>query len=512
VKIGLRDDFRRIDAEQMRRSGQDEEALVRSAGSMFASVLMNKAGWGPEDPIAVVCGPGNNGADGLSLADCLSRNGFVELAVILSRPSEALPALHRKLLSGLSGVRVIGPGETPGLTGFKRIVDALLGTGVSGGIRESEAGLISAINGVSAETVSLDLPSGLIADDHSDPGICVDADWTITVGLPKICLSYAPARFRAGRILVRDIGFGPELLDRTGHPRERYGEEEAKTDVPSRNPIWYKNCYGHCTLWAGSEGKTGAAVLAASAALRAGAGLVTLISGPGARRAVESVRPETMSFPLEKGMDEVLGFLESKPVLVAGPGIGTGPDEAMMLEKIISRFEGIVVFDADCLTLLARKPVLLEAVRGRSVLTPHLGEAARLLGREEFVPDEAGYGALAEWSRRYGAVVVCKSADTVVFDPESGIQSVNGSGNPGLAKGGSGDVLAGIIGSVIAQKKEAASRSGERFILTSAVRFGVWLHGAAADEAGRKINPRSLTAGDVVDFIPDAFDRFGTAR
>lgn len=503
LRIGLREEFRRIDAEKMRQDGLDEEALVRRAGAMFAATARRLLPWRTGVRLAVLCGPGNNGADGLAFAAEAARSGL-RPTVFLSRRVVELKPLHRSLLASLGAAEVVeAAASTVDLTVFDAVVDGLLGTGAAGPARGAEAELIGAVNASGRPVLSLDIPSGLDADSAEVPGPAVCADWTVTVGLPKVCLSYAPARFLAGRVLVRDIGFGGLLETAVSHRAERYGEEDARHDMPPRRPLWHKNHYGHCVVLAGSEGRMGAAILASSAALRAGAGFVTLVSEAAVRQVLAAVRPEAMSFPVEAGAEAVAGFVSDKTVLLAGPGMGTDGSKADLLRTVLARFGGPVVLDADALTLAARDPSLLEPARRRLVLTPHPGEMARLLGLPELPDGEEGWRLVEEFGRRHDCVVVLKSADTLVFG--GGRRSVNGSGHPGLAKAGSGDVLAGVVASVVGQAYEAFRRTGVGFDLSGAVRCAVWLHGAAAQAAAARRGQRGMVGMDVVEFLPEAW-------
>jgi len=507
MKIGTQQDFHRIDKEWLEQNKEETKTLVLRAGRMFSSVIRETIGWNLEDRILIICGPGNNGADGLSLALDLKEKNFKNITICLSRKIESLSTFHREFIKLLEGFRIIEDADSVPYGNYRGIVDALLGTGTVGPARGNEALLIQSINSVNSEVVSLDIPSGLEADSNFIINPSVKADWTITVGLPKICISYAPSRLQGGRIIVRDIGFG-KLLEKVSHKRELYCEEDAKEDLPKRIPEWHKNCYGHCVIWAGSQGKYGTSIMTSSAALKSGAGLVTVASLKEISLLLAGKIPEVMSFNLELETDvkDFLNFLKDKSVLALGPGIGITKDKAKILKTIIQKYEGIIIFDADALTLLSYDLSLLALVANRSVITPHGGEMSRLL-KSEFDYKEEDYLKVSEFARRYGVIVVCKGYNTIVFDPLSDREFVIGSGNPSLAKGGSGDILTGILASVVAQKKEFSTRTNSDFSLLRAVLFGVWLHGASADETVKFINKRSVTAMDIVENISSVFNR-----
>jgi ADP-dependent NAD(P)H-hydrate dehydratase / NAD(P)H-hydrate epimerase len=290
-----------------------------------------------------------------------------------------------------------------------------------------------------------------------------------------------------------------------------FRKKDAVACLPDRPADTHKNDFGYLAVWAGSTGKTGAACLTAAAALRAGAGLVTILCPADAQPVVAAGTLESMTLPLSpdpvQAVDVMTHFLENKKVMVAGPGIGTSDWSRQLLASLFSSFKGILILDADGLNLLSLYPALRDGFNGTLVLTPHVGEMSRLLGKKftsvtpELIDDTLSY------SRKNKAYIVLKSSKTIVINPENNRILVNTTGNSGLAKAGSGDVLSGIIGASIGQNFEAMQRRKKEFDLVRTLGFSVWLHGHAGDLAVKKINKRSLLASDIIHHLGPAFDQ-----
>lgn len=442
----------------------------------------------------------------------------------------------------------IGPSALTRLLGQSSvIVDALLGTGAKGAPREPVATLISLLNATNATAVespgagagaaggpggrprpavlAVDLPSGLDADSGRPAGPCVRADVTVTLGGVKVGLAMPEALPYRGRLYLAPIDIPEECLQaalvQPAAPAVHWLlPTEAAALLPARPVTGHKGTFGHVWVAAGSPGFTGAAVLAGLGALRAGAGLVTVACPEGSRTVVASTLPELLTLALPEGGDgrlaaaasavlaEALGrWAAGRPALVVGPGLGATGEVRAFVSGLLTAAGGRLpaVLDADALNALALDgpgpvPGLLEPARGRAVVTPHPGEMARLAGRS--VPDIQAdrLNAALSAARTWGVVVVLKGAGTVVASPD-GSAWVNATGNPGMATGGSGDVLAGAVGAFLAQGLAPLE----------AALLGVSAHGLAGDLATREVGSRGLLASDIACCLPRALDSLAAA-
>jgi len=269
--------------------------------------------------------------------------------------------------------------------------------------------------------------------------------------------------------------------------------------------------FGHLAVWAGSPGKNGAAVMPVLAALRTGAGLVTLLSENDVCASLHSIVPEAMSVSLIRqnpfdNAKAINDMAQASGVLLAGPGIGTQDYTRSILKELAGIYKGLLIADADCIACMANDSNLLDAFAGRLILTPHIGEMSKLLGKKYESMSRNLIENAKGFARERKVFLVLKSSNTLIFDPFEDRTWINSTGNSGLAKAGSGDILAGILGSLLVQEKSLSKKQDRAFSIIRALRFGVWLHGKAADLAVQKINKRSLLATDTVDSISAAFN------
>lgn len=496
-------------------------------------VLMENAAIGVADAIgrsfpdasraAIFCGPGNNGGDGLAVGRHLSVRGYrVELFLVLegrelSGDAARQEAICRRL--GLEPTVVEGRDGRDGRMGSRTavaraarsdlIVDALFGTGLGRPLEGTYAELVEALGRLPVPKVAVDLPSGLSGSRTDLFGPHLPADLTVTFAAPKPAQVFPPAAGAVGELVVVDLGVPVDLLERPADepPLHLVTAEDAAALVIPRSADSHKGDHGHLLVVAGSRGKAGAAVLAARAAVRGGAGLVTVAVPAPAVSTVETASLESMTvtLPADSGGDgegqarpaglveRILEAADGKDAVALGPGLGRGEELEAALRRAVVELQLPLVLDADGLNAFAGRLGELDERRAPTVLTPHPGELARLLGVEtsRVVADrvEAARRAAGE----SGAVVLAKGHRTVVARPD-GTVHVNTTGNPGMASGGSGDVLTGLVGALLAGGTEVG---------TAAV-LGAYLHGLAGDLAAHERGETGLAAGDLVDRLPAA--------
>jgi ADP-dependent NAD(P)H-hydrate dehydratase / NAD(P)H-hydrate epimerase len=349
--------------------------------------------------------------------------------------------------------------------------------------------------------VAVDLPSGLDADTGQPLGPCVEADVTVTISLPKLALALEPGRSLAGRIVVGRIGIADEAPG-VALPASLLTRRGAAALLPARPRDGHKGRFGHVLVAAGSRGKTGAAALAAEGALRAGAGLVTFACPAGSDAILQTALREAMTAPLAEtedgelaagAADAVLRLAAERDALVLGPGLGRSAEPRELVRRTLRGARVPVVLDADGLVAFAGEPDAIRERRAPAVLTPHPGEAGTLLGLEPAAVNRDRVGAARRLAERSGAVVVLKGAATVIADPAGRVR-VNPTGGPVLGTGGTGDVLAGAIGGLLAQGLAP-------FDAASA---GAYLHGAAGDRLAAEVGRAGIAAGDVARALPAA--------
>jgi len=485
------------------RGGVPADALMESAGSALADELDRRfPRW---KRVTVVCGPGNNGGDGLVAARRLAGSGR-EVALFTLRDPGAYrgdPAvnLERAKAFGLSARSISAPG---GLSELRRtladsdgVVDALFGTGLSRPLEGAARRVVDAIRRAGRPVVAADVPSGLASDGGAIAGPAVRAVLTVGFGAPKPCHLLAPAAALCGRLVIADIGISRRILDARAARFFLAEERDVAESLPARPLDSNKGDFGRLAVFAGSRGKAGAAVLAARGALRGGAGLVTVFGIEPVAAAVVAALPEAMTHVLpetggalaERGARDAVRALGGFDAAVLGPGLGTSAETVAFLESFLRSTRLPVVLDADALNAFAGRPGALA--RRPLVLTPHPGEAGRLLGRTARAVQADRLGAARALARRTRSVVVLKGAGTLVAE-RGGTVVANPTGTPLLATAGSGDVLAGLLGALLAGG--AAPR-------TAAV-AATWLHGAAAEALEPTLGDAGLLAHEIADAVP----------
>jgi ADP-dependent NAD(P)H-hydrate dehydratase / NAD(P)H-hydrate epimerase len=528
------DEMRRLDRATIAGGVAAGAELMERAGAGVVAALERRHGSPLGMRVLVLCGPGNNGGDGFVAARHLRAHG-AEVAVGLLGARERV---RNEALVHLEQLEATGPAVVPleDEAALARLVatcdawdfalDAVLGTGARGEPEGSVAAAVQTLRELDeggTNVVAVDLPTGVNADTGAIARRAVRADLTVTFGSPKRGHFLYPGRAFCGALEVVDIGLVADDGDPAGFPFALATAEEIARLLPQRDPRAHKGSVGRVLIAGGSPGLTGAVVLAARAATRAGAGYVQCAVPAGLHDVFETKLTEEMTLPMPQGPDRTLAAAAAEPileraagvdVLVVGSGLSRDPVAAALARRLVVDSPCPVVLDADGLNAFQWQTEPLHAARtgwsptspqGHAritrVLTPHLGEMSRLTGVPPADLEARRLDACREWAVKWGCVLVLKGAPTVVAGPD-GRASVNPTGNPGMATAGMGDVLTGIVAALLAQGLAPYD----------AARAAVFVHGASADECARAIGPVGFSAGDVAATLPRALATLLRAR
>lgn len=453
----------------------------------------------PTNPIVVVCGVGNNGGDGLAIARLLTSCQFSVSVIVCGSWEKATTdfQVNYNRLSDLISIHwFVSETELSILEANKVIIDGLFGSGLSRPIVGHEAQLVSWMNHQQATVVAIDIPSGLFADAAVLPqSPVVRAHHTITFQLPKLIMLQPISAPFVGEVHVVNIGLHQAYLN--GAKTAYFISESADIQLPTRNKYAHKGDAGRVLIVAGSRGKMGAATLCANAAVRAGAGLVFVQAPACGLNILQVAVPEAMVIVDEH--DEVITEIlpaENIYAIAIGPGIGSGVLTAKALEQLLIQWDKPIVLDADALNILAENRHLLNHLRKDCILTPHPGEFRRLVG--EWTDDFHKLHLLQEYAQKYQVNILLKGANSAVCN-SAGVVFFNPTGNPGMATGGSGDVLTGIVVAFLAQGLAPFE----------ALKSAVYMHGLAGDLAKSQVGEISLRASDMLTYLPKALIQMG---
>jgi hydroxyethylthiazole kinase-like uncharacterized protein yjeF len=506
------DEMRRVDQRAIRELGIPSPTLMENAGRgaarQIVDALPTLALPRRGARVAIVCGKGGNGGDGLVVARWLKGAGHRVEVLLLAQPDElrgdAALMLARARQRGIRPKVVEDDRALAALAGADLVVDAILGTGARGEPAPLHARAIEAINASGRPVVALDVPSGLPADGGPPLGPAVRATLTTTFAGIKRGLVAGPAVELAGRIAVVDIGVPAAEVAR-GVTTFLIEPRDVAVHFPPRPREAHKGGFGHLLVVAGSVGKTGAAALAARAAMRAGAGLVTVATAASVQPVLASLILEAMSEPMPEtpahsiapAARERLGDLaEGRDAVALGPGLGVHEDTQALARSLVFECARPFVVDADALTALAGHLERLPGAPAARCLTPHPGEMARMLGVGVAEVQRDRVATVRRFATTWHAHVVLKGATSVIGFPD-GTVLLNPTGNPGMASGGTGDVLTGVLGAFLARG----------LVATDALAAAVFLHGLAGDVAAERHGQESLVASDVIEALPEAFRR-----
>jgi len=512
MKLVTASQMRELDRRAIQDVGIPSLVLMENAGRTTYQILRREFP-ALKGEVAVVAGRGNNGGDGFVVARYLANAGLPVAVFLLGERAQVRgdARVNLDILAHL-GVPVeevlTGAGLNPVIHRLAKaglIVDALLGTGLNSPVQGLMAALIERLNHLRAPVLAVDIPTGLSADTGEVLGVALKAEVTVTYGWPKLGQIVPPGRDYVGRLWQVDISIPPALAQDVN--LELAEASDLRALLPSRSFGSNKGTFGHLLVLAGSEGKTGAATLASEAALRAGAGLVTLGVPASLNDIMEVKLTEAMTVPLPEAvgaralgktaLGPIRDFLGEKFTLAIGPGLGTHPETRELVCRLAHDLPQAMVIDADGVNNLAADSSCLKDAAGPRLLTPHPGEMARLLGLSVPEVQARRLDLARETAAKFGLTLVLKGVQTLVAAADGRV-SLNPTGNPALASGGTGDVLTGLIGGFLAQG------------LTpwDAARLGVYLHGLAADYFVSRYGPRGMIAGDLLTVFPSMLAEF----
>ncbi|MFQ5821833.1 MAG: NAD(P)H-hydrate dehydratase, partial [Candidatus Heimdallarchaeota archaeon] len=452
-----------MDRKTIEELGIPGIVLMENAGRKVVSVIRKMLGTVKDKKVAIFCGKGNNGGDGYVVARYLSSMG-AQLTVLLAGESQQVKgdaAQNLNLLSKL-GIPVLPISlseHAEGVFGAHLIVDALLGTGVSGPVKGLIADIVDLINGQRAPKVAIDLPTGLESDTGAISGACVKADATVTMGHIKRGLLFSPGREHAGRVFVANIGIPQQVSRQIGVRCFQLRAKYIQNVLPIRPLNMFKNRCGQVFLLAGSVGLTGAATLSSEATLRIGAGMALLGIPKSLNSIVEERLTEVMTLPLPETDSQSISY-EAKQqisdkfqwtdVLAIGPGLTTHAHSVKLVNWVLDKFDKPIVLDADAINCLRDEADILKRAKGTLILTPHPGELSRIIGSSTKDILANPVEIVKDTAKKLNVILVLKGAPTVVGSPD-GYTFINSTGNPGMATAGMGDVLTGVIAGLVAQ-------------------------------------------------------------
>ncbi len=497
-----------MDELAVKDHGLSLSQLMENAGAAVVSGMEEEWGNLSKKTIGVLCGPGNNGGDGLVAARILKQKKASVVAVIAGELEDLseetrkqyqkaktakVPILLLRDQEGLKSVRVA-------LEECDYLVDALFGTGLSRPLEGIFRDLVQLARKLGKPVAAVDIPSGMSADSGSPRGEVLPAKMTITFGLPKTGFYTPVGSSLAGFLKVADIGFPPDLLKAPFIKKELVEKEMVLKFMPRYDENTHKGTRGRVLIVAGATGLTGAAALCAYGAQRIGAGLVTVACPESLNAILEMKLTEPMTAPVPeveggflslKAAGRILHLATNVNSVIIGPGIGRHRETGQLLRDLLTKLTAPMVVDADALNLLGGQLDIFRSARAPVVLTPHPGEAAWLLKTTINEVEQNRVKVAKQIAEGYNVAVVLKGRFTVIANPQGEVR-INPTGNRGLATAGTGDVLSGIIGGLLAQ----------RLSPFDAATAGVYLHGLAGEWASRRLGPDGLLAGDLLPLLP----------
>ncbi len=508
MRIVTNQEMRSIDIWAQKKLGITGAVLMENAGRGCVDIL-EKIFPVRNLKVMIFCGPGNNGGDGFVIGRHIkNRGGTVKILLLGSERRLKGDALTNYRLACRGGLEVITVKDDKNILNLVRgfqpdvVIDAIFGTGFTGRPEGVYEKVINLINRLDTFVFSVDIPSGINGDTGEAEGCTIYADLTATMCLPKVGNLLYPGRACAGDLWLVDIGIPYSMID--SGPLSLLTPEEMHRLLPFRIPEGNKGTFGYVLIIAGARGYSGAACMAARAALKVGAGLVRLGVPKGIINPVEAQLIEVVKIPLPqtdqetisyKALDQVFKYAEDSDVAVIGPGITTNTETRRFLKELILNINIPFILDADGLNNIADHPKILKKIKVPKILTPHPGELSRMIKIPAQKINQERITIALKCAQDFNAVMVLKGAPTIIAEP-SGQAYLNPTGNSGLATAGSGDVLVGMIGGFLAQGLSPVSASN----------LGVFLHGLSANSAMKNTNEYSLNANDLLKYLPQAIN------
>ncbi|MGE3277212.1 MAG: NAD(P)H-hydrate dehydratase [Vicinamibacterales bacterium] len=510
MRILNADQMREADRRTIQEIGLPSLVLMENAGRQTVAAIESLFTDLAERRVAIVCGKGNNGGDGFVVARTLHQRGVDVSVFVVGRVADVQgdARVNLEILGrlGLVVVEVADEGQWElhfsEVSQHELIVDALFGTGLKAPLAGLYETVVADINGAAIPVVSIDLPSGMSADTPDLIGDAIDATATITLAAPKLPLVLPPAERQAGEIVIADIGIPAEVVELVEGPRvELLTREQVRALLSPRPPEAHKGDFGRVLVVAGSRGKSGAAALSALGALRAGAGLVTVATPRSCQPMVAAHGMEFMTEGVDETPDGTVDFGAAETVLglradavALGPGLGRGEGVSTFVRELVEKIESPMVMDADALNAMADEPAALMGREGRPVIiTPHPGEMARLVGCSVEDVQADRLGIARDFAGTHKVFVVLKGYRTIIATPDGKV-FINPTGSPGMATGGTGDVLTGMLAACVSQLLDPEA----------ACILAVYLHGAAGELADADEGEVSMIAGDLLAHLGDA--------
>jgi len=509
MKVATAEQMQELDRKAIETYHIPGIVLMENAGRKASEIILETFPELQKKKVAIIAGKGNNGGDGFVIARYFLNKGIMVRVYLLTDPKTLRgdAATNFMIFSRMKGDIVSLPSSKDfqkikkDLEKFDILIDGIFGTGLDAEVRGYYREVIDYLNSLNKPIVAIDIPSGLCANTGKPLGTAIRATLTITFGLPKVGELISPGVDYVGELRVVDIGIPKNLVDDEKIHTYIIDKEDVKKWLSQpRRLDTHKGDYGHLLVIAGSVGKTGAAAMASEAAIRVGAGLVTLAIPKSLNPIMEMKLTEVMTEPLPetpkqtlslRAYNSILRLCEKKKAIIIGPGVGTFKETQSLILKLIKTIEIPIIIDADGLSALATQPKLLPLHNKSIILTPHPGEMARLINSTPKDVQADRIGISRNFAQSYQVYIVLKGFRTIIATPDGEVY-INPTGNPGMASGGTGDVLTGMIGGLICQG----------FDIITSLQIAVYLHGLAGDLVAKEIGEKSLIATDIIKRIP----------
>ncbi|MBT0662804.1 NAD(P)H-hydrate dehydratase [Geobacter pelophilus] len=511
MKVITSEEMQKIDHAAINNYGVPGIHLMERAGEACADAIRSRFSTATRKSVLIFAGKGNNGGDGYVIASKLHAFGWDVSLVILAHRSDISGDAEISLSRLPNSVMLKCCCDNESLAAFSDlgqyalVVDAIFGTGLKSEISGVYRQAIKLINSSGLPVIAVDIPSGVDGNTGAILGVAIRADLTITFAAAKLGHVLYPGAVCTGELMIADIGIPSEVVQRA-HGYEFVDAGSATALLMPRLPVSHKGSFGHVLIVAGSTGHTGAAVLAGASAVRSGAGLVTLAVPSSLNQIFEIKTTEAMTLPIEdagrgylrrESLAHILAGLAGKNVVALGPGLSRQPETALLVQALLTAVSLPLVVDADGLNAISENvSVLGKRAASVVVLTPHPGEMARLTGLSIAEIEADRIGVSTKFAQLHKVYLILKGARTIIASPDGEV-AINGSGNPGMASGGMGDVLTGIVASLI----------GQGYPPFNACRLAVFIHGYAADLVAQEKGEVGLIASDVVAKLPVALQR-----